>query len=250
MLPWLSGNTPFPPIERALSSPNGLLAAGGDLTPQRLLAAYSRGIFPWFSAGEPILWWSPDPRMVLFPEALKISRSLAKTLRNKAYEVRADTAFRAVMTACALAPRGGQFGTWINPPMIAAYTRLHELGHAHSIETWMDGELAGGLYGVAMGRMFFGESMFSTRTDASKIALSHLTRQLETWGYGMIDCQMSTPHLASLGARELSRREFSIRLADLVKCDSRPGPWHLSMATFGQPRNRAAAIGASHGIDE
>lgn len=229
MLAWLTTEPSFPPVARALRSPNGLLAAGGDLSPERLLAAYSRGIFPWFSEGEPILWWSPDPRMVLFPEALKVSRSLAKTLRNKPYEVRADTAFREVMRACAMAPRDGQYGTWINPPMITAYTRLHRMGYAHSIETWMGGELAGGLYGVALGGMFFGESMFSLQTDASKIALAYLARQLQAWDYGMIDCQMSTAHLASLGAREVSRGEFSIRLADLVKSDHPLGPWQLSV---------------------
>jgi leucyl/phenylalanyl-tRNA--protein transferase len=228
LLPWLTHDTPFPPLDTALASPNGLLAAGGDLSPERLLDAYSRGIFPWFSEGEPILWWSPDPRMVLFPDELKISRSLAKTLRNKSYEVRVDTAFTEVMEACSTMPRQGQAGTWINHRMVGAYTRLHELGHTHSFETWVDGELSGGLYGVAVGRAFFGESMFSRLSDASKIALVYLVRQLADWGFGMVDCQMATPHLASLGAREIPRREFSARLADLVKSCSLTGRWRLS----------------------
>ena len=229
MLPWLSRDTPFPPVEGALSSPNGLLAAGADLSPERLLDAYARGIFPWFSETDPILWWSPDPRMVLFPDELKVSRSLAKTLRNKAYEVRVDTAFQTVMESCSRAPRKGQAGTWINPHMIAAYTRLHQAGHAHSFETWIDGQLMGGLYGVAIGGAFFGESMFARAADASKIAFAHLVRQLQEWRFGMIDCQMTTPHLASLGAREVPRREFSARLAELVKLPNRIGEWRLSI---------------------
>jgi leucyl/phenylalanyl-tRNA---protein transferase len=235
LLPWLTGNSPFPAVNRALRSPNGLLAAGGDLSPERLLDAYSRGIFPWFSETDPILWWSPDPRMVLFPDELKISRSLAKTLRNKAYDVRVDTAFRSVIEACSQAPRKGQAGTWINPQMIGAYTRLHELGHVHSFETWIDGQLMGGLYGVAIGGVFFGESMFAWATDASKIAFVHLARQLQAWHFGMIDCQMSTPHLATLGAREVPRREFSARLAELVKLPDRIGTWRLSMDMKAAP---------------
>jgi leucyl/phenylalanyl-tRNA--protein transferase len=226
MIPWLRPRDPFPPLERALEEPNGLLAAGGDLSPARLLEAYRRGIFPWFSEGEPILWWSPDPRMVLFPAELKVSRSLAKTLRNREYEVRADTAFRAVVEACA-APRRGQRGTWITAEMTEAYCRLHELGHAHCAETWIGGELAGGLYGVALGRAFFGESMFSRATDASKIALVHLVRQLRRWDFGIIDCQMNTPLLASFGAREIPRREFTRRLKDLVNYPGIPGPWQI-----------------------
>jgi leucyl/phenylalanyl-tRNA--protein transferase len=227
LLPWLSHNTPFPAVETALRSPNGLLAAGADLSPQRLIAAYSRGIFPWFSEGEPILWWSPDPRMVLFPAELKVSRSLAKTLRNRDYELRSDTAFRAVMEACA-APRFGQFGTWISPQMIEAYLDLHELGVAHSVETWIDDELAGGLYGIALGSVFFGESMFSRERDASKIALVHLVRHVAEQGVAMIDCQMTTSHLASLGAREIQRSEFSARLTELVKSSQHSGKWRLA----------------------
>lgn len=201
--------------------PNGLLAAGGDLSVARLLEAYRHGIFPWFSEDEPILWWSPDPRMVLFPAEFKVSHSLRKTLRKKGHEVRCDSAFERVMRACA-APREGAHGTWIHEEMIAAYCELHRLGYAHSVETWMDGELAGGLYGVALGRMFYGESMFSRRTDSSKIALAHLTAQLARWNFGMIDCQMNTPHLASLGAREIPRTEFVARLQELINCSPVP----------------------------
>ena len=217
MIPWLTGNAPFPPVERALRSPNGLLAAGGGLSAPRLLEAYRHGIFPWFSPGDPILWWSPDPRMVLIPGEFKISRSLSKVLRNAAYEVRCDTAFEQVMRGCA-APRGGHHGTWIQEDMIAAYCALHEMGHAHSVETWMDGKLVGGLYGVSIGRMFYGESMFSHASNASKIALAHLSGQLDRWQFGMIDCQMNTAHLASLGAREIPRSEFIARLQELIHC--------------------------------
>ncbi len=216
----LESDTPFPPLQAALQHPNGLLAIGGDLTPQRLLDAYARGIFPWFSPEEPILWWSPDPRMVIFPNELKISRSLAKRLKKTDYEVRFDSAFRRVMQACSQTPREGQNGTWIVPDMIAAYYRLHELGYAHSAETWIDGELAGGLYGVKLGRMFYGESMFHRVTDASKIAFVHMVRRLQQQGVGMIDCQMHTSHLASLGAREIPRAEFSQKLTELVGLSS------------------------------
>lgn len=298
MITLLLDDTPFPPVNRALREPNGLLAAGGDLSPARLLDAYRHGIFPWFNADQPILWWSPDPRMVLFPQEFKVSRSLRKTLRNRQYEVRADTAFEQVMRACA-APREGhrrgwnasaadnsaensratappapegsappcQGGTWIVEEMIAAYTALHHMGHAHSIEVWMpktsgrlqvegetmrqrandedstgstarsaqgsqhsiadELELAGGLYGMAIGRMFYGESMFSRRSDASKIALAHLCAQLARWNFGMIDCQMNTRHLASLGAREIPRAEFVARLQELVNYPDIASPWKL-----------------------
>ena len=205
----------FPSLENALSEPNGLLAAGGDLSPQRLLEAYSKGIFPWFNEGEPILWWSPDPRMVLFPNELKISRSLRRTLRKDHYQIRMDSSFSQVMHACA-SPRKGQTGTWIHPEMIAAYTTLHEMGLAHCVETWMDGELVGGLYGVVLGKVFFGESMFSRVPDASKIAFIHLVKQLQCREFGLIDCQVKTGHLASLGAREISRKEFSQKLDTLI----------------------------------
>lgn len=225
LIPWLTGDTPFPPTETALSEPNGLLAAGGDLSTPRLLEAYRHGIFPWFSPGDPILWWSPDPRMVLVPKEFKLSRSLEKVLRNGGFDVRCDTVFERVMRACA-APRPDQNGTWIQEGMIAAYLALHEQGYAHSIEVWLDGELVGGLYGVAIGRMFYGESMFSQVSNASKVALAHLARQLARWDSApssglrtsLIDCQMNTPHLASLGAREIPRSEFVIRLQELVNC--------------------------------
>ena len=220
MLIWLKSGDPFPSTERALAYPPGLLAAGGDLAPQMLLAAYRQGVFPWYSPGQPILWWSPDPRMVLFPAELKVSRSLRRRLARQDYEIRWDTAFREVMEACA-APRPGQEGTWINAAMVDAYVRLFELGRAHSVETWMGGELVGGLYGVSIGCAFFGESMFSRVSDASKLAFVHLVRRLEAAGVGLIDCQMSTRHLASLGAREISRAEFTRRLAELVDLNCR-----------------------------
>lgn len=224
MIPWLTPKTPFPPLDTALTHPNGLLAAGGDLSPQRLIDAYRCGVFPWFNEGDPVLWWSPDPRMVLFPCELKISRSLRKTLKKANYTIRIDSAFNQVMEACA-APRKGRPGTWIHDEMIAAYAALHELGLAHSIETWMEDELVGGLYGVAQGKMFFGESMFSRTTDASKVAFVHLVRHLERRGFKMIDCQMKTAHLASFGAREISRNEFSLKLKELVNYTERVDKW-------------------------
>ena len=224
MIPWLTPETPFPPLGTALTHPNGLLAAGGDLSPKRLIAAYRCGIFPWFNEGDPILWWSPDPRMVLFTPELKISRSLRKTLKKANYTIRADSAFNQVVRACA-EPRKERPGTWIHDEMIAAYTALHEMGLAHSIETWMEGELVGGLYGVAQGKMFFGESMFSRTTDASKVAFVHLVRHLERRGFKMIDCQMKTAHLASFGAREISRKEFSLKLKELVNYPERVDKW-------------------------
>lgn len=225
MIPWLPEAHLFPPVAKALREPNGLLAAGGDLSPQRLLAAYRRGIFPWFSAGEPLLWWSPDPRMVLFPGELKISRSLAKTLRNADYEVRLDTAFGDVIRACARKPRAGQSGTWITPEMQQAYRELHRLGYAHSVETWIAGKLAGGLYGIAIGQAFYGESMFADARDASKIALAHLCAYLKLRGFGIIDCQMETRHLASLGARPIPRCDFVARLDALCAHGDAAGRW-------------------------
>jgi len=225
MIPWLEAGDPFPPVDTALAEPNGLLAAGADLSPQRLVAAYRRGVFPWFAPGEPILWWSPDPRMALFPDRIKISRSLTKTLRNADYTVRLDTAFEHVIGACAGTPRAGQNGTWISGAMQAAYLRLHALGIAHSVETWHAGKLVGGLYGIALGRAFFGESMFAHRTDASKIALAHLCAHLVARNFGIIDCQMETAHLASLGARPIPREEFLARIATLIDMGDPPGRW-------------------------
>ena len=226
MIPWLDADTPFPPLSRALAEPNGLLAAGGDLSTARLLDAYRRGIFPWYSAGQPVLWWSPDPRMVLVPADFRISRSLRKRLRRRDYEVRVDTCFSDVVAACA-APRDGQGGTWITSDMAQAYGALHRLGYAHSVEVWLDEALAGGLYGVALGRMFYGESMFSRVPDASKIALVHLVRQLERWDFGMIDCQMATAHLASLGARGIARPLFMRKLQELVNYPGAAKRWTL-----------------------
>lgn len=232
MIPWLPPEPLFPPVELALAEPNGLLAAGGDLSPERILVAYRHGIFPWYSAGEPILWWSPNPRMVLFPAELRVSRSLAKRLRRRDHVVRADTAFQAVMEGCA-APRTDQAGTWISPPMMEAYTALHAIGYAHSVETWMAGELVGGLYGVAIGRVFYGESMFTRVPNASKVAFVHLVRQLDLWGFGLIDCQMRTAHLASLGAREISRPNFTSRLRELLNYPNVPAPWCLTYDPSG-----------------
>jgi leucyl/phenylalanyl-tRNA---protein transferase len=231
MIPWLAPGDPFPPLERALEEPNGLLAAGADLSVPRLIEAYRGGIFPWFSEGQPPLWWSPDPRMVLLPPELKLPRSLRKRLARRDYEVRTDTAFEDVIRACA-APRPGQEGTWITAELAAAYIALHRAGHAHSVETWIGGELAGGLYGVALGRLFFGESMFTRVPDASKIALAHLVRQLERWHYGMIDCQMKTAHLARFGAREIPRAEFMRKLSFLVNYPRMVREWSLDDDLF------------------
>ncbi len=216
MIPWLHGDEAFPPVSKALRSPNGLLCAGGDLSPGRLVEAYRHGIFPWFSEGDPILWWSPDPRMVLFPDELKVSRSLRKTLARGTYETRVDTAFRRVVEACA-APREAQAGTWIVPGMIEAYVGLHELGFAHSVESWRDGALAGGLYGVSLGKVFFGESMFTRAPDASKAALVRLVERLRAAGFRVIDCQQATAHLASLGARAIPRRAFAQLLRESIQ---------------------------------
>lgn len=224
MIPWLGNRPAFPPVSRALHQPNGLLAAGGALTPEWLLAAYRHGIFPWFNDGEPILWWSPDPRMVVFPGQIRLTRSLRKTLRHAAYEVRLDFDFAAVIRACA-APRDASGGTWITPEIQAAYIRMHELGYAHSVETYMDGELVGGLYGMALGRAFYGESMFSRRTDASKIAFAHLARFLEQHEFRVLDCQMTTSHLASLGGQEISRADFVKLLDDATRETLPPGRW-------------------------
>ncbi|MEQ5802642.1 leucyl/phenylalanyl-tRNA--protein transferase [Halomonas sp. H10-9-1] len=208
MLPWLPPSPVHsPPVSEALRDPGGLLAAGGTLAPEWLLAAYRRGIFPWFSDNQPILWWSPDPRMVLFPDEIRIRRSLAKRLRNGGFTVTANRAFEAVMAACA-APRAEQPGTWIGDEMRAAYARLHTIGAAHSVEVWRGGALVGGLYGVALGPVFFGESMFSRVADASKIALVRLAGAMSAGGGQLIDCQMHTRHLASLGARDIARQRF------------------------------------------
>ena len=226
MLALLQPSDPFPPVERALKNPNGLLAAGADLSLERLLDAYRRGVFPWYSRGEPVLWWSPDPRMVLYCDELKVPRSLAKSQRNKGYRVSVDTAFDAVLAGCA-APRRGEAGTWLGREMRAAYGALHRAGYAHSFETWRGDNLVGGLYGVAVGRMFYGESMFSRATDASKVALVVLVEQLKVRKFPLVDCQMHTPLLASLGAREIPRRSFLRAVATLVNYDGQKGNWNL-----------------------
>ncbi len=224
MIPLLGPSDPFPPVEQALDEPDGLLAAGADLTPGRLIDAYRHGIFPWFNDGDPILWWSPDPRIVLAPQDFHVSHSLKKRLTQRRFTVTADTAFAAVLDECS-APRPDDGGTWLTPAMKAAYLALHELGHAHSVEVWMDGALAGGIYGVGLGRMFFGESMFSRRTDGSKVALACLAAQLGRWGFPWIDCQLETDHLLSLGAVAVPRRRFVAGVARLVR---EPAPsWHL-----------------------
>lgn len=225
MITFLRLDTPFPPIEQARQDLGGLLAIGGDLSPARLIDAYCRGIFPWGTLEGQPLWYSPDPRMVLFPQSIHITRSLRQTLHRGQYQIRLDSAFAEVITACSVTARPGQDGTWISSDMHAAYCRLHELGWAHSVETWVDGELVGGLYGLAIGGMFFGESMFSRQSDASKIAFAHLCRFLCERGFGMIDCQMYTDHLASLGAREIPRAEFSERLNSLLAFPHRHERW-------------------------
>jgi leucyl/phenylalanyl-tRNA--protein transferase len=224
MIPWLAVDEAFPPVERALAEPNGLLAAGADLSPARLLDAYEQGIFPWFSEDDPVLWWSPNPRMVLMPGELHASRSLRRTIRSGRFAVTFDRAFRDVMAGCA-EPRAQDQGTWITSDMAEAYNELAALGYAHSVEVWSGSSLAGGLYGVALGRMFYGESMFSREADASKVALVYLVRQLERWGFEMIDCQMSTSHLASLGAREIPRAQFVRDVRRLVALSPIPLPW-------------------------
>ena len=216
----------MPPATSAMAEPNGLVAVGGGLAVPRLLDAYRRGIFPWFDDGDPVLWWSPDPRLVLPTDAVHVSRSLARRLRRRDVTVTADTAFAEVMAACA-APRDDDGRTWITADMRRAYRALHAHGAAHSLEVWADGQLAGGIYGVAIGRAFFGESMFSQTTDGSKIAIVYLARQLARWGVPFIDCQVRSEHLVTLGARELPRHEFLRQVADLVDQPSLPSRWQL-----------------------
>ena len=209
MLTWLKRDSlTFPPLANAMREPNGLLAAGGDLSADRLVQAYRHGCFPWFSEGQPILWWSPDPRTVLFPDELHVSRSLGKVLRQQRYTVTYDRDFVAVIQACA-APRAYADGTWITDDMQNAYIELHERGHAHSVEVWENDELVGGVYGLAMGQLFFGESMFSRADNASKVGFAALVKQLQAWGFVLIDCQMPTRHLESLGARSIPRAQFA-----------------------------------------
>ncbi len=228
---WLdrrSGPIRFPSPEYALSEPNGLLAVGGDLQPATLIGAYRQGIFPWYSEGQPILWWTPDPRAVLFPERLHISRSLRKALRQERFEVTLDRSFRGVMAGCA-APRPDQPGTWLLPEMRDAYGALFEMGLAHSAEARLDGRLVGGIYGVAIGRVFFGESMFCRVSNASKVAFVHLVRQLEAWGYALIDCQVASSHLFTLGAEEIPRQRFLGLLDRFCDLPAPRSPWTLEI---------------------
>lgn len=218
--------TPFPPVDKALRQPNGLLAVGGSLRPRRLEQAYRSGIFPYFTAKESIRWWSPDPRCVLFPADIRISTSLRKCIRQGHYQVTCDQAFSSVMHACA-APRPGVKDTWITPAVLKAYQRLFDAGNAHSMEVWKDGELVGGCYGVALGAAFFGESMFSRARDASKVALVYQARQLERWGYRLIDCQFPTPHLISMGAVTIPRREYLEHLRSALRQPGRSAPWRF-----------------------
>lgn len=209
----------FPDISQALPEPDGLLAAGGDLDHERLLSAYRRGIFPWYDASQPILWWSPDPRAVLYPDHIHISRSLSKTLRSSRFQISFDQAFKEVIKACST-PRNEQTGTWLTSDMMNAYIRLHHMGHAHSIECWYGNQLVGGLYGIAIGQVFFGESMFSRMSDASKVCMVKLGENLSCWGYKLIDCQVDSHHLRTMGAVQIPRTDFKFLLDQL--CPSPP----------------------------
>ena len=227
MIPWIppGSNAPFPPASEALAEPNGLLVAGADLSPPRLLDAYAGGIFPWYSENEPILWWSPDPRLVIYPGKVHVATRLARRMRGGGFHITLDRAFAEVVQACA-APRERQSGTWITAEMIAAYIRLHELGHAHSLEVWEKGQLSGGIYGVAMGRAFFGESMFHRRRDASKIALVALCAVLQHNDFGVLDCQLESDHLLRMGGQRLARRTFLDLIARFTAKNLPSGYWH------------------------
>ena len=218
-------DAPFPPVQQALREPDGLLAAGGDLTSVRLLNAYRSGIFPWSGEGQPLLWWSPDPRVVFDTKDFSLASRFRRQLHKSVWTLRSDTAFDQVIRACASYPRPGQDGTWITSEMIAAYNELHRLGHAHSLEVFSGAQLVGGIYGVAIGRMFFGESMFSAQPGASKVALAGLCRLLSGWGWPLIDAQVENPHLLSLGARHLSRAHFMNSVGELVKLGGQSGSW-------------------------
>jgi len=228
-------DAPFPPAKRALRDPDGLLAAGGDLSPTRLLHAYHAGVFPWFNEGDPILWWCPDPRVVFDTAQFRLASRFRRTLRASGWVLRADTDFEGVMRACASAPRPGQDGTWIGASMLAAYLELHRLGHAHSVEVYEGSHLVGGIYGVAIGRMFFGESMFSARSGGSKAALAGLCRQLNGWGYPLLDAQVENPHLLSLGARLMPREPFLARVGELVAQPGRTGSWTADFGVVEAP---------------
>jgi leucyl/phenylalanyl-tRNA---protein transferase len=226
-IPWLGEDpiAPFPPANRALTEPDGLLAAGGDLSPTRLLNAYRHGIFPWFSDGQPILWWCPDPRAVFRTDGVRLSTRFRRGLRRCEWQVRCDTAFGSVVEACARVPRAGQPGTWITPAMQAAYSELHRLGHAHSVEVFDAEQLVGGIYGVSIGRMFFGESMFSARSGGSKVALAALACRLRQWSWPLVDAQVWNPHLQSLGAQEWPRSVFLRSVEELTSLPEPAEPW-------------------------
>jgi leucyl/phenylalanyl-tRNA--protein transferase len=226
-LPWLEDTGGiFPPASEAFDEPNGLLCAGGQLEPEILLSAYSQGIFPWFDDDQPILWWSPDPRMIIEIDSFKASRSVRKLIRRGGFSFSLDTAFEQVVAGCA-APRSDDNGTWITHEMRRAYLRLHHLGFAHSVEVWQESELVGGLYGVAIGSQFFGESMFSKTSNASKAALTILVEQLSRWGFALIDCQVANPHLESLGAIEIQRSDFLARIAVTCSTSRQQTHWNL-----------------------
>jgi leucyl/phenylalanyl-tRNA--protein transferase len=210
-----------------MADPSGIIAVGGDLHPDRVLLAYHSGIFPWYSEGQPLLWWSPDPRMVLRPSELKVQRSLKKRVKRGDYRITFDTVFSQVLDGCAETPRPDQDGTWLTEPLKAAFVELHRRGIAHSVEAWQDDTLVGGLYGLAIGRVFCGESMFTRRSDASKVAFVHLVRQLERWGFPMVDCQVHTPHLERFGAYETPREAFLDEFRSLASMPGRPGPWQF-----------------------
>lgn len=224
---------PFPPGGTALRQPDGLLALGGDLSPTRLLNGYRHGIFPWYSEGQPILWWCPDPRTVFRTDTFRLSSRFRRTLRGLPWVVRADTAFERVIDICARIPRSGQDGTWITPEMLEAYVALHHLGHAHSIEVWEDDRLVGGLYGVSVGHMFFGESMFSAESGGSKVALAGLAFRMHQWNWPLIDAQVENPHLMLLGARLMRRDRFLTQVAALAALPAEPGPWTSRFGTLG-----------------
>ena len=225
----LSEELIFPPVE--LSEYDGLLAVGGDLSPERLLLAYREGIFPWFTEDTEILWWSPDPRLVLFPDELRVSRSLRQTIKKESFNITFDKSFSEVIRACAEVHSSRDGNTWITPTMIDAYIRLHELGYAHSVEAWYGGELAGGLYGVSIGSAFFGESMFTRVSNASKVAFVFAVKQFKKWGFRLIDCQVTTEHLKRFGAREIKRTEFLRLLKESLQYKTRRGKWTLTITT-------------------
>ena len=236
-LPWLPADphAPFPPAQQALREPNGLLCAGGDLSVPRLLAAYRAGAFPWYSPGEPILWWNPDPRMVFRTDGVHLSSRFRRQFRRSGWRIRADTAFAQVIDACAHSPRTGQRGTWIGEDMQRAYIALHNAGHAHSLEVFDGERLVGGIYGVAIGRMFFGESMFSAESGGSKVALAALALRLREWGWPLIDAQVGNPHLATLGAEAWPRPSFLAAVAEACAQPGRPGSWAGTFGTLPAP---------------